>query len=688
MQKMETFGGQLFDAVFSRDIYELYRTACQRVDDRNGGIRLVLSLRNAPELLDVPWEFLFDRPYWLSLRRRTPVVRVLELARVRNPVRVDGQLRILGMVSSPLGYPSLDVRAERQVIDNALAPLVEQGLAEVVWLPTASLPALNRALMSDEFHIFHYVGHAGFDRSSNEGVLVLEDSEGNVDEVSGANLGTILCDHRSLRLAVINACEGARAAPDDPFTGVATSLAEREIPAIVAMQYEITDTAALVFAQAFYGSLVERKEPVDVAVADARKALFADDPESLEWGTPVLFMRRHDVSLFEFGDRSPAPPRSGADTTQAAPVRAEPAVGRVTTPPSLSASAPGLTPAPPAAGPSDDLFGRSAKSLVDAPKREEPPDHLDPTPPEERSVDVTNRQGQLLVHFDEVIDLRHGYPLVAAAISSDGRLAATVGTDDALIAWNAETGQPVRKWTGLHLPHDVSLSHDGALIAVAADNGCWVFSTSSDRPMALLSPGKDSKRGVTAVQFNPDRATVVAGNDHGLVERWTLDKWRSIGKVEGPEGTGAINRLVSDSPGRTIAVATAKGQVWVWAPSRKPWTSRAVPAQYPAIDLVATPSGWAVATGTSVVIVDAEQDRVWRAQSLGSTVTTIDLMPDSMWLVAATQDCRVLAWDGSGELRLETRSKSVLSRVRFTPKGLFSAGADGIGRIWKVTQAN
>ncbi len=64
-----------------------------------------------------------------------------------------------------------------------------------------------------------------------------------------------------------------------------TSLVEREVPAIVAMQYEITDTAALVFAKSFYGSLVERQQPVDVAVADARKSLFANDPESLEWGT-------------------------------------------------------------------------------------------------------------------------------------------------------------------------------------------------------------------------------------------------------------------------------------------------------------------------------------------------------------------------------------------------------------------
>ena len=114
--------------MFSRDIYEFYRTASQRVEDRDGGIRLVLSLRNAPELLDVPWEFLFDRPFWLSLQRRTPEVRVLEQPRVRNPVQIHGRVRVHGMVSSPLGYPQLNVEAERTVVNNALSPLINRGL--------------------------------------------------------------------------------------------------------------------------------------------------------------------------------------------------------------------------------------------------------------------------------------------------------------------------------------------------------------------------------------------------------------------------------------------------------------------------------------------------------------------------------------------------------------------------------
>jgi hypothetical protein len=80
------------------------------------------------------------------------------------------------------------------------------------------------------------------------------------------------------------------------------------------MQLEITDQAAIVFAQRFYGALVRDGEPVDAAIAKARMSLFASDADSLEWGTPVLFMRVADGRIFDFAvDRSPSQPSSTAE---------------------------------------------------------------------------------------------------------------------------------------------------------------------------------------------------------------------------------------------------------------------------------------------------------------------------------------------------------------------------------------
>ena len=63
------------------------------------------------------------------------------------------------------------------------------------------------------------------------------------------------------------------------------------------MQFEITDRAAIVFGGEFYAALADGY-PVDSALAEARKAIFADQND-VEWGTPVLFMRVADGRIFD-----------------------------------------------------------------------------------------------------------------------------------------------------------------------------------------------------------------------------------------------------------------------------------------------------------------------------------------------------------------------------------------------------
>src|SRR5439155_10455854 len=112
-----------------------------------------------------------------------------------------------------------------------------------------------------------------------------------------------------LRLVILNACEGARGGTNDIFSGTAAILVRRGIPAVIAMQYEITDRAAVEFCRSFYEAVADEL-PVDAAVAEARKAVDASRSNTFEWGTPVLYMRATDGVLFRM-DRSvaPAPPR-------------------------------------------------------------------------------------------------------------------------------------------------------------------------------------------------------------------------------------------------------------------------------------------------------------------------------------------------------------------------------------------
>jgi hypothetical protein len=110
-------------------------------------------------------------------------------------------------------------------------------------------------------------------------------------------LGVLLRDHPSLRVAILNAYEGAVFNRNDVFTGVAQNLSRQEMPAVIAMQFEITDSVAIILAKAFYESLA-RGTPVDTALAEARLAIFAAD-DGVGWGAPVLYLRAHDGHLFD-----------------------------------------------------------------------------------------------------------------------------------------------------------------------------------------------------------------------------------------------------------------------------------------------------------------------------------------------------------------------------------------------------
>jgi CHAT domain len=304
MHEAKHFGSQLFDAVFQQRVRDLYHVALSEADHEGRGLRITLYLTDVPELMHIPWEYLYDDPSFLAISAWTPVVRYLDLPRPRRPLEVEAPLRVLGMVSSPNDAATLDVEAEKQKLEGALSKLTDAGAIELQWLEDASLRSLLRALRAETFHIFHYIGHGIYDAQAEDGVLLLEDEGGRGRPVSGSELGTILHDCTSLRLAVLNACEGARTARDDPFAGVAASLVQREIPAVIAMQFEITDEAAVVFAEGFYEAMAAGF-PVDAALAEARKAIFADHNDT-EWGTPVLFMRVSDGRIFDM--TAPPPP--------------------------------------------------------------------------------------------------------------------------------------------------------------------------------------------------------------------------------------------------------------------------------------------------------------------------------------------------------------------------------------------
>lgn len=299
MEAARGFGGRLFDAVFSEETRSLLRSSLSEANRQDAGLRLRLRFGDAPELMELPWEYLYDRTgdHFFVLSSETPLVRYLEVAEPVRPPVVEPPLQILFMAANPPGYPPLEVDREWQKLQDSVAELERQHLVHLTRLADGSLATLQRQLRHQQYHVFHFVGHGAFDHSAQDGVLLFEGEGSQGRPVAGRDLGVLLKDQRFLRLALLNACEGARTARGDPFAGVAQSLVQKGIPAVVAMQFEITDEAAITLAREFYSAIADGY-PVDAALTEARKAIFASASD-IEWGTPVLYLSAPDGVIFD-----------------------------------------------------------------------------------------------------------------------------------------------------------------------------------------------------------------------------------------------------------------------------------------------------------------------------------------------------------------------------------------------------
>jgi hypothetical protein len=298
MTTAKHFGAALFKAVFAGDVRACLRSALDEARRENTGVRIRLRLGD-PQLADLPWEFLYNPTVnrFLALSVQTPLVRYMELPELIQPVSVTPPIRVLVMISSPADYPALDVEVEWNRLNESLADLIAAGTIAVERLEQPTLGCLQRKLRRSQYHIFHFIGHGEFDATLQEGVLLLERENKRGHRVGSQYLGMLLHDHDSLRVAILNACEGARSSRQDPFAGSAQSLVQQGIPAVIAMQFEIADDVASMFAHEFYGALADRY-PIDAAVTEARKAIFASGRET-EWATPVLYLRAPDGRIFD-----------------------------------------------------------------------------------------------------------------------------------------------------------------------------------------------------------------------------------------------------------------------------------------------------------------------------------------------------------------------------------------------------
>ncbi len=295
---LATYGQRLYGYLFGdgRE-FASYLKGWREADE---GWRLTLVLHpNAVALWGLPWEYLHDgkRPLALNNAWIQRVPRGLRAIKAR---RTPLPLRILVVVSSPLGVADLDTEKEIAVIQDALDPAVVEGQVELDFLESeVTLEALAAKVRDWPCHVIHYTGHGGRDVQTGETFLAMEDEEGKTVPATGVKLLRALRGAKNLRLVVLSGCLTAQMAHRDALRGVATALLEGKIPAVLAMQYSVLDESAIKFAKTFYTAL-GRGECPEAALYEARRDLsFARGDERADWGLPALYLRTPGMRLVD-----------------------------------------------------------------------------------------------------------------------------------------------------------------------------------------------------------------------------------------------------------------------------------------------------------------------------------------------------------------------------------------------------
>jgi hypothetical protein len=294
---IEKVGVQLWHALFQgriRDLWVMARTDWQR--GHVEGIRLRLDIQPVP-VAALPWEALVepDAKIVFAAHPDFTLVRVATLAGRLGPKRhqrVVPPVRIL--IAAPEDpYGQIDADAEIKGIYDALGDRSERIVQIDHCRGQLSVTQLSDLLLKFKPTILHFIGHG-----KPDGLLMWQRDRPWI--VAASSLGAMMARARSVKLAFLNACLAAQPAGPHPFTGVASQMFQAGLPAVIAMQYRIHDSAAIDFAHFLYDELICGPCPglVDIAVNRARNSLYIGNSGDFSFGTPLLWLNSPDGRIF------------------------------------------------------------------------------------------------------------------------------------------------------------------------------------------------------------------------------------------------------------------------------------------------------------------------------------------------------------------------------------------------------
>ncbi|HSS52638.1 MAG TPA: CHAT domain-containing protein [Thermoanaerobaculia bacterium] len=303
---LKRLGRELFEIILPAPIHACVLKSLESVQKHERRLRVRFDV--APELMDIPFEVVcapaFDPLGAAALRPAISLVRSLPglpVSAQRTPQADDPRawFPLLVLAPAPAGRKALDVRGELEKIRAALPPFLSRAKVDFLHVlggpdpgsPRPTQRHVSRLLRSQGRRPSAVLVIAHGEVRHGEIVVALERDNGQPDLIPAQVLADLLAQAEGLRLVILNLCLGSQGSCGEPFSGLAQALIAGGIPAVVAMQAEISDAAAVELSPTLLGSLW-LNQTVDDAVSNSRQAVATALRTQSEWGSPVLFLHR------------------------------------------------------------------------------------------------------------------------------------------------------------------------------------------------------------------------------------------------------------------------------------------------------------------------------------------------------------------------------------------------------------